>query len=155
MTVCPATDSPGGFPGWFGCLFQAGVDSAADGTFVIGGFGTGSYLLHFGGQFDEWTEQWYDGVLDHTLATPIAVTLGADTPGRNGVMSRYPTITGTVTAVGGAPIEGAMVTAVAVDFSAQDSVFTDAAGHYSTGHVAGRFLHAGRGCVRLRTRARR
>ncbi len=88
----------------------SGGATGTDGTYDIGGLGSGSYRMLFddcsGG---EYAREWYDDT-SYWAANLVAVTLGQTVSGIDAGLATAGRISGTVTAdTGGAPLEGVCV----------------------------------------------
>jgi hypothetical protein len=78
------------------------IQTAADGTYDLGGLPTGSYRVQFQDVSGDHIAQWYHNQPDFSSANPVAVTAGATTPNIDAALLAAGHITGTVTAqVGG------------------------------------------------------
>ncbi|KQW47444.1 hypothetical protein ASC77_13355 [Nocardioides sp. Root1257] len=117
-----------------GFFDEVGSDqTAADGTYSIGGLATGAYRLGFEAT-GYLSEYWNDKPTVET-ADAVAVVQGSTTSGRNAQLATPGRITGTVTAAaGGAALTGIHVTAYRSTEFGYDSVAdatTDARGAYT------------------------
>jgi hypothetical protein len=105
--------------------------SGPDGTYAIGGLGTGSYILYAYDFTGYYLPTYYDNVTALEQATPIAVAKGHDTPGILVRMGLGGTVTGRIMdARTSAPLPSTFVTAFAPDdswvgmgFSTEDGTY--------------------------------
>lgn len=117
-------ENPDGGSGGYGV-------SGPDGTYTIGGLGTGSYILYAYDFTGYYLPTYYDNVTALEEATPIAVTKGHDTPGIAMRMDLGGNVTGhVVDAQTDAPLPWVFVTAFAPDDSWVGMGFTGEDGAY-------------------------
>lgn len=90
---------------------RSSASTGADGTYTIAGLDAGSYHVATWGS-SQWVDEVYDDVVcdgwcDPTTGTPVAVQLGATTPGIDLALTRLGTLGGHVSASGsGYPLAG-------------------------------------------------
>ncbi|MDJ0770864.1 MAG: carboxypeptidase regulatory-like domain-containing protein [Ilumatobacter sp.] len=103
--------------------------TGVDGTYVLGGLGTGEYRVQFSAvtHFPEY----FGGPFPGTLVTGSSPT---PTPGIDASLERGSTISGTVTDELGAPLPG--ITVTSYDFFSNPTVTTAADGTYTIGPFA-------------------
>jgi hypothetical protein len=95
--------------------------TGVDGSYGFTGLGTASYFVDFSGKSvcaapNDLAPQWYNGHISASLANPVPVTDGVDTPNIDAALKDGSEITGTVTAAAtGLPV--ANVSVQVFDFS--------------------------------------
>lgn len=77
---------------WNGTRYRTvnGATSVADGTYDIKGLAAGTYTLEFLDEAGDYVMQYYDGILDWRLATPVVVPAGATVSGIDAVLTPPP-----------------------------------------------------------------
>jgi 5-hydroxyisourate hydrolase-like protein (transthyretin family) len=88
----------------------------SDGTYDIAGVPAGSYVVDFAPSAQSYfIPEGYDDAATYATATPVEVTAGATTSGKDAQLSIGGRITGTVTGTGGVPLGRVRVTAYRKD----------------------------------------
>lgn len=100
----------------------------ADGTYSISG-PPGSYRVRFTAA--DHTQEWYDDVADYGTADPVTINPGATTSGISAVLVANGTVTGTVTAAGAVPVDGAYVELCTTESSCEGGTTAAADGTFS------------------------
>ena len=91
-----------------------GTQTAADGSYDLGGLPTGSYLVEFQRRiYGAYVTQFYNNKATIDLANPVAVTAGATTPGINATLAVAGHVTGTVKNASAVGLGGIQVNACA------------------------------------------
>ncbi len=109
----------------------------ASGEYTLDGLGGGDYKVRFQVTAGYVTEWWNDQPTFGT-ADPVAVILGADTPGIDAALAAGGRISGTVTdQATGAPLQYAWVSVYNSDYDYVGGASTDALGHYALGPLPG------------------
>ena len=112
------------------------VTTGAGGTYDLTGLGTGSYQVRFTDPAPTtYLTEWFDNKLTQAASTPVAVTNGSTTSGKNAVLDRASSIRGTVR-IGGTPRQDVLVqllmpTPTACPDPNSPSTMTNASGAYS------------------------
>lgn len=135
-----------------GTIFKSEYNNA-DGTYSISGLPTGSYTMHFQGMLGDakrYVREWYDDKGHKGIADPVFVSDPGETAGIDAELAEGGTISGRVTAVGGAGIEGVSVSVYEHTRNYNAGSTTDAEGYYSviglpTGYYQVRFNGFGLG----------
>ncbi len=113
-------------------------ESAADGTYAISPLPATDVLVRFsdcsGG--DTLVEQWYDGAASPDSATSLALSAGVETTGIDATMADGSTVTGHVSAPGGAPLGGIDVSFEPLGDGTWGWAQTDPAGDYTSSTLA-------------------
>lgn len=133
--------------------YAGGASTDATGAYSIGGLATGTYYAFtqtFAGHMNEiygnlLCPVFCSSAVATSSGTPIAVTLGATTAGRDFALSVGGSVSGTVThAVTAAPVVGRTVTVVAVSNGAfhSSSASTNASGVYTVRGLPGGTYYA-------------
>ena len=123
----------------------ANVGTGADGKYTISGLAAGDYLVNFtsngvcpNGVQSNFATQWYDNQPTQDTANVVSVSAGADTDHIDAVMQPGGSISGTVTAAGGGPLEGICVNASPPEGQGGSGTNTGSDGKYTiTGLPAG------------------
>jgi hypothetical protein len=119
-----------------GAEFGCGV-TEPDGTYEIGGLGSGSYRVEFWARPIGFVGQVYDGKKLWEEGTPVAVVDGVPTTGIDAQLERGASIGGTVTAAAtGSPVAEVVVCAAATGEPEYGCAVTDATGSYALGGLA-------------------
>jgi hypothetical protein len=81
--------------------------TSGDGTFDIGGLPAGNYRVRFADVYSppRYIEEVYDNVLTLEAGADVPVTAGTTTSGIDAALGTYGRIAGTITGVGGIPVE--------------------------------------------------
>lgn len=124
-------------PGWPGSpdwdRLDRNVVTAADGTYAVRGLDPGSYRLRFEDPTETYSELFWGGATHLRKAHNIEVPDSATASGKDIVLTRSGSVTGTVTADGGGPLASVFVSAYEVvdgDLVFDQAVQTDSSGHY-------------------------
>lgn len=123
------------------------AEADAEGNFTVQALPAGEYVVNFDADYynDDndtfFLGEYYDGVREWDDATPVAVTLGADTPGIDADLETGGSISGTVTG-SGTPLDWTYVQVYGVDTGEwYNGVETDGNGEYVVpGLPAGDYL---------------
>lgn len=92
LSGVPLADVGVGASIWTGTRYTdaTGTTTVADGTYDLKGLAAGTYTLEFLDQNGEYVMQYYDGIVDWRLATPIVVATGATVTGIDAVLMPPP-----------------------------------------------------------------
>jgi uncharacterized protein (DUF2141 family) len=121
--------------------WTAGVDTNADGYYVLSGIPDGSYwvrtCVRCTGTHEPYIDEWYKDAFNQSGATPVPVSAPDDTGGIDFILELGGTISGNVTD-GTNPIEGADIEVIEYDslsgyWFSYDGTRTGADGNYVTG----------------------
>ncbi|MDY6793935.1 MAG: carboxypeptidase regulatory-like domain-containing protein, partial [Actinomycetota bacterium] len=120
--------------------FIGGTLTASDGSYSVGGMGTGDYYIEFRpGEELNYKGEFYDDRPSFDESDPVPVTYGSDTPGKDAELQRYGSVSGKVTSAdypGG--LEGVQVTAfLSPGTYFQGSAVSDESGDYVIEGLAG------------------
>ncbi|HAV23038.1 MAG TPA: hypothetical protein DCX46_06020 [Bacteroidetes bacterium] len=122
-----------------GTYSVAGGYARNDGTYTVGGIGTGYYKAY--SYANGYVNQWFDKAETSGDATAFNVSDGFDTPGINFVLLRGGGISGTVTDKAGNPISQVSITVFDTLYNAVSYAETDSAGCYTAfGLRSGEYL---------------
>lgn len=122
-----------------GAFLQA-VASGPDGTYAISGLPPGTDTVSFEPTGSDYVGQFYDRAAESGDATPIVLGSGATVEGIDARLVEGATVEGTVTAVGGAPLEGVEVHLQPTGGGVGGQTITDSEGNYAvTGLLPGAY----------------
>lgn len=112
---------------------RAGAASTnSSGTYQITGLVAGAYLIEFRPGVGEWVPEWYANQTTPGAATPITLGEGATLSNVNAEVAAGGLFSGTVTGLGGGPLQSVFVTVYDSKGSSVATAYTNAAGAYTT-----------------------
>lgn len=116
------------------------ADTDSSGNFSMNRLPAGSYSLHVDAPSNSgYLSQWYSGKIARVQSDPITLTAGQAVGGKNFVLSRTASISGTVKGAGSTPsiLSGVMVSLVNPSAGyIVTSVYTDSSGNYAFNSVS-------------------
>jgi PKD repeat protein/protocatechuate 3,4-dioxygenase beta subunit len=104
--------------------------TATDGTYAVGGLGTGSYRVQFSDPTGARLSEFWNDAVDPSAASFVSVTGGAITPDIDASLTTASTVSGRVTDAAGQPLAGAWVFIQSISGSASSGAVTGADGRY-------------------------
>lgn len=106
-----------------------------DGTYVLGGLPTGSYVLSFHDYSGTYAGEFYDNKPTFEAATRVPVTTGADTANINAQLAIGGRISGTITGPGSDDMDSIEIEVTDADENYIASGYADSDGSYSVGGI--------------------
>ncbi len=122
-------------------LFYGSAMTLPDGSYTIIGLPTGNYTVNVSAYQSSYASEYYAGVYEQSLTTPVAVTMRAETAGIDFSLKTGGVIKGTVASQYGGPLSGAQVSAQSPTAMQWGSATTDENGNYQiTGLSPGQYM---------------